>query len=159
MARYERWLRPLDLAVERLLVYENRERLANDTSCLFLRYDRGRSCRGTETGSRDRRRVPRESTLTNSPLPRRGEIWTANLGNPPIRHWVLIVSLDQRNLSDRTDSVLIVPFSSKGPDGSDRHRLPPGETGLPGPSFVKGHYMQVLAEARLAFTGKANAFG
>jgi mRNA-degrading endonuclease toxin of MazEF toxin-antitoxin module len=76
--------------------------------------------------------------------PRRGEIWTANLGNPPIRHWVLIVSLDNRNLSDRIDTVLIVPFSSRGTVAPTVVELPGGETGLPGPSFVKGHYMQIL---------------
>lgn len=27
--------------------------------------------------------------------------------------------------------------------------LPPGETGLPGPSFVKGHFIQVLAKRAL----------
>ncbi|MGA9392303.1 MAG: type II toxin-antitoxin system PemK/MazF family toxin [Candidatus Sulfotelmatobacter sp.] len=87
--------------------------------------------------------------MTSNTLPRRGEIWTANLGNPPVRHWVLIVSLDQRNLSDRRDSVLIVPFSSKGPVGATVIEIAPGETGLPGPSFVKGHYMQVLAKRAL----------
>ena len=76
--------------------------------------------------------------------PRRGEIWTANLGDPPVRHWVLIVSLDDRNLSDRIDTVLIVPFSSRGSTAPSVIELPPGETGLPGPSFVKGHYMQIL---------------
>ncbi len=80
---------------------------------------------------------------------RRGEIWTANLGSPPTRHWVLIVSLDERNLSDRRDSVLIVPFSSRGPEGATVIELPPGETGLPGPSFVKGHFMQVLSKRAL----------
>ena len=87
--------------------------------------------------------------MTGNPLPRRGEIWTANLGNPPIRHWVLVVSLDQRNLSERTESVLIVPLSSSGPEGATVIQLPPGETGLPGPSFVKGHFMQVLAKRAL----------
>lgn len=85
----------------------------------------------------------------SSPLPRRGEIWTANLGNPPIRHWVLIVSLDQRNLSDRKNSVLIVPLSSSGPQGATVIELPPGESGLPGPSFVKAHFMQVLDKRAL----------
>lgn len=87
--------------------------------------------------------------MNSNPLPRRGEIWTANLGNPPVRHWVLIVSLDQRNLSPRTESVLIVPLSSTGPEGATVIQLPPGETGLPGPSFVKGHFMQVLAKRTL----------
>ena len=87
--------------------------------------------------------------MINSPLPRRGEIWTANLGSPPTRHWVLIVSLDQRNLSPRTESVLIVPLSSSGPEGATVIQLSPGETGLPGPSFAKGHFMQVLAKRAL----------
>jgi len=87
--------------------------------------------------------------LTSSPLPRRGEIWTATLGSPPIRHWVLIVSLDERNLSSRRDSVLIVPLSSSGPEGPTVIQLPPGETGLPAPSFVKGHFIQVLAKRGL----------
>jgi mRNA-degrading endonuclease toxin of MazEF toxin-antitoxin module len=86
--------------------------------------------------------VPRRLTLTTSFLPRRGEIWTANLGNPPVRHWVLVVSLDGRNLSDRRDTVLVVPLSSGGPEGATVVLLPPGETGLPGPSFVKGHFIQ-----------------
>lgn len=87
--------------------------------------------------------------MNSNPLPRRGEIWTANLGTPPVRHWVLIVSLDQRNLSPHTESVLIVPLSSTGPVGATVIQLPPGETGLPGPSFVKGHFMQVLAKRTL----------
>jgi hypothetical protein len=62
---------------------------------------------------------------------------------------VLIVSLDQRNLSPRTESVLIVPLSSTGPEGATVIQVPPGETGLPGPSFVKGHFMQVLAKRTL----------
>jgi mRNA-degrading endonuclease toxin of MazEF toxin-antitoxin module len=62
---------------------------------------------------------------------------------------VLIVSLDQRNLSDRRDSVLVVPLSSSGPEGATVIELPPGETGLPGPSFVKGHFMQVLSKRGL----------
>ncbi len=82
-------------------------------------------------------------------MPRRGEIWTANLGNPPIRHWVLVVSLDERNLSDRVDSVLIVPLSSSGPEGATVIQLPAGETGLPGRSFVKGHFIQTLSKHAL----------
>lgn len=80
--------------------------------------------------------------MTASAFPRRGEIWTANLGSPPIRHWVLVVSLDGRNLSDRRDTVLIVPLSSSGPEGATVVPLFSGETGLPGPSFVKGHFIQ-----------------
>lgn len=82
-------------------------------------------------------------------FPRRGEIWTASLGNPPIRHWVLVVSLDGRNLSDKRDTVLIVPLSSSGPAGATVVPLPPGETGLPGPSFVKGHFIQSFSKRGL----------
>ena len=80
--------------------------------------------------------------MTASAFPSRGEIWTANLGSPPIRHWVLVVSLDGGNLSDRRDTVLIVPLSSSGPEGATVVPLFSGETGLPGPSFVKGHFIQ-----------------
>lgn len=86
---------------------------------------------------------------TANVVPRRGEIWTANLGNPPVRHWVLIVSLDGRNLSDRRDTVLIVPLSSRGPAAATVVALPPGETGLPGPSFVKGHFIQAFPKKGL----------
>jgi mRNA-degrading endonuclease toxin of MazEF toxin-antitoxin module len=79
--------------------------------------------------------------------PRRGEIWTAMLGNPPVRHWVLIVSLDSRNLSERVDSVLIVPFGSQGADGPTTMRFESGETGLPGPSWMKGHFITTLKKS------------
>jgi mRNA-degrading endonuclease toxin of MazEF toxin-antitoxin module len=62
---------------------------------------------------------------------------------------VLIVSLDERNLSERRDSVLIVPLSSGGPEGTTVIELPAGETGLPGPSFVKGHFIQILSKRSL----------
>jgi len=45
--------------------------------------------------------------------------------------------------------VLVVPFSSRGPESATVIELPPGETGLPGPSFIKGHYMQVLSKRAL----------
>lgn len=84
-----------------------------------------------------------------SPTPRRGEIWTAWLGTPPRRHWVVVVSLDERNFSERVDSVLIVPFGSKGPEGPTSLRFEPGETGLPGPAFLKGHFITTLSKAQL----------
>jgi len=65
--------------------------------------------------------------------PRRGEIWTAYLNDAPKKHWVVIVSLDSRNLSDRASSILIVPFGSYGADGPTTLQLLSGETGLPGP--------------------------
>jgi mRNA-degrading endonuclease toxin of MazEF toxin-antitoxin module len=71
------------------------------------------------------------------------------LGNPPSRHWVLVVSLDGRNASDRVDSVLIIPFGSQGAEGPTTLRLEPGETGLPGPSWLKGHFITTLKKSLL----------
>lgn len=87
--------------------------------------------------------------MTVNPKPRRGEIWTAHLGDAPKRHWVLVVSLDSRNLSDRASTVLIVPFGSYGADGPTTLSLPPGETGLPAPSYLKAHFIQVLQKESL----------
>lgn len=87
--------------------------------------------------------------MTANPSPRRGEIWTAYLEDAPQRHWVVIVSLDSRNLSDRASSVLIVPFGSYGKPGPTVAELPAGETGLPGVSYIKGHFIQVLPKAKL----------
>lgn len=69
------------------------------------------------------------------------------LGTPPVRHWVLVVSLDSRNTSERVDSVLIVPFGSQGADGPTTLRFEPGETGLPGPSWLKGHFIATLKKS------------
>ena len=71
------------------------------------------------------------------------------LGNPPVRHWVLVVSLNSRNVSERVDSVLIVPFGSQGADGPTTLRFDPGETGLPGPSWLKGHFITTLKKSFL----------
>jgi mRNA-degrading endonuclease toxin of MazEF toxin-antitoxin module len=71
------------------------------------------------------------------------------LGNPAVRHWVLVVSLDARNFSERVDSVLIVPFGSQGAEGPTTLRLEAGETGLPGPSWVKGHFITTLKKSLL----------
>ena len=84
-----------------------------------------------------------------NPSPRRGEIWTAYLDDAPKRHWVLIVSVDGRNLSERTGTVLIVPFGSSGAVGPTMIQLPPGETGLPGPSYLKGHFINVVPKKAL----------
>src|SRR5215472_11386473 len=89
-------------------------------------------------------------TLTShSPFLRRGKIWPAMLGNPAVRHWVLVVSLDSRNLSDRTESVLIVPFGSQGMEGPTTLRFDPGETGLPGLTWLKGHFITTLKKSLL----------
>jgi len=83
------------------------------------------------------------------PSPRRGEIWLADLGSPPTRHWVLIVSLDSRNQSENVDTVLAVPFGSRGAEGPTTLLLPPGETGLPVASWLKGHFLTTLPKVRL----------
>jgi len=71
------------------------------------------------------------------------------LGNPPVRHWVVVVSLDSRNTSERVDSVLIVPFGSQGADAPTTLRFEPGETGLPGPSWLKGHFITTINKSLL----------
>jgi hypothetical protein len=62
---------------------------------------------------------------------------------------VVILSLDARNLSDRSDSVLIVPFGSFGHPGPTVLRMDPGETGLPEPSFLKAHFISVVQKSDL----------
>lgn len=83
------------------------------------------------------------------PYPRRGEIWSANLGAPPVRHWVLIVSLDARNAGERAGSALVIPFGSSGSASPTTLLLEPGETGLPAPSYLKGHFITTLPKDRL----------
>ena len=88
-----------------------------------------------------RQRAP--STLTkSSESPRRSEIWYANTGGK--RHAVVIVSLDQRNASERIGSVLAVPFGSYGAEGPTSKRMEAGESGLPEPSFLKAHFTTVV---------------
>lgn len=84
------------------------------------------------------------NALPAFPTPRRGEIWTAYLGESRQRHWVLIVSLNHRNQSDKALSVLIVPFASRIVESPTTLILPAGETGLPGPSCLRGHFITTL---------------
>ena len=84
-----------------------------------------------------------------NPAPRRGEIWIANTGDPPRRHWVVIVSVDTRNQSPRAESVLAVPFGSKPAGAPTIIAFEPGETGLPGPSYLRGELIQPLLKSRL----------
>jgi mRNA-degrading endonuclease toxin of MazEF toxin-antitoxin module len=81
--------------------------------------------------------------------PRRGEIWVVNLGEPPRRHWAVIVSLDVRNRSRFSDSILIVPFGSKPVPLPTVVQFEAGETGLPGPSYLRGELIQPLVKTRL----------
>ncbi len=62
---------------------------------------------------------------------------------------MVIVSLDERNRSERVDSVLAVPFGSYGAEGPTSRRMEPGETGLPEPSFLKAHFIQVIEKKDL----------
>jgi mRNA-degrading endonuclease toxin of MazEF toxin-antitoxin module len=82
--------------------------------------------------------------------PRRGEIWVAYLQpGAKQRHWVLVVSLDARNLSENAFTVLAVPFASRIAETPSTLVLQPGETGLPGISCLRGHFMMTLPKAQL----------
>jgi mRNA-degrading endonuclease toxin of MazEF toxin-antitoxin module len=83
----------------------------------------------------------------SSEAPRRGEIWHASTGGK--RHTLVIVSLDQRNTSDRVSSVLAVPFGSYGGEGPTSKRMEAGETGLAEPSFLKAHFISVIEKKDL----------
>jgi mRNA-degrading endonuclease toxin of MazEF toxin-antitoxin module len=84
----------------------------------------------------------------NLPLaPRRGEIWSANTGGK--KHAVVVISLDNRNLSERTTSVLAVPFGSVGRAGPTVIPMQPGESGLPFTSYLKAHFIQVIPKQDL----------
>ena len=84
------------------------------------------------------------------PVPRRGEIWTAYLDGPgKQRHWGLIVSTDNRNMSDKAFTVLAVPFALRIVESPTTLVLPPGETGLPSPSCLRGHFIMTLFKAHL----------
>lgn len=61
----------------------------------------------------------------------------------------MIVSLDQRNASERVASVLAVPFGSYGAEGPTSKRMEPGESGLPEPSFLKAHFISVVEKKNL----------
>jgi mRNA-degrading endonuclease toxin of MazEF toxin-antitoxin module len=85
----------------------------------------------------------------NEAEPRRGEIWVANIGEPPQRHWVLVVSLDAINRSKRVSTILVVPFSGTPAAAPTVLKLEAGEMGLPGVSYVRGHFIQPLPKSRL----------
>jgi mRNA-degrading endonuclease toxin of MazEF toxin-antitoxin module len=82
--------------------------------------------------------------------PRRGEIWAAYLEpGAKQRHWVLIVSLDARNLSENAFTVLAVPFASRIVETPSTLVLSPGETGLPSVSCLRGHFIMTLPKSQL----------
>src|SRR5262249_46059600 len=83
------------------------------------------------------------------PAPRRGEIWTAYLGPQRSRHWVVIVSLNSHNQSDGALSVLTVPFRSRIKESPAALVMQPGETGLPGPSCLRAHFISTEPKQNL----------
>ena len=85
----------------------------------------------------------------SSATPSRGEIWTAHLGEPPVLHWVVVVSLNPRNHRAGVRSILIVPFSSKLYEGPTTMILDPQETGLPNRSILRAHFIQPVTKSRL----------
>lgn len=62
---------------------------------------------------------------------------------------MVIVSIDPRNASERVDSVLAIPFGSAGAEGPTSIRIEPGESGLPGSSFLKAHFISVVQKSQL----------
>ena len=85
----------------------------------------------------------------NKLTPSRGQIWVANLVPGAQRHWVLVVSLDSRNLNEDVRTVLAVPFGSAGREGPTTLRFEAGETGLPGISYLKCHFITTLPKSQL----------
>ena len=85
--------------------------------------------------------------IGNSSTPKRGEIWQGEVGGK--KHTFVIISVDERNLSERVTSVLGIPFGSYGAAGPTALRMEPGETGLPEPSFLKAHFIQVIEKRSL----------
>src|ERR1700724_4581437 len=81
--------------------------------------------------------------------PRRGEIWTAYLGESRQRHWVVVVSVDPRNLSQNAETVLTIPFASRITESPTTMELQPCETGLPEPSCLRAHFITTLPKKLL----------
>jgi mRNA-degrading endonuclease toxin of MazEF toxin-antitoxin module len=87
--------------------------------------------------------------LTPDTLPRRGEIWTAEVGEPPVRRHVLVVSLNARGASENSDSVLVAPLTSAGHEGPTVFKISAADSGLQEARYVKGHLVQVFPKKRL----------
>jgi mRNA-degrading endonuclease toxin of MazEF toxin-antitoxin module len=85
--------------------------------------------------------------MSNAIVPRRGEIWWAQVPQDAKRRPILVVSLDSRNQSQRMESVLAVPFTSKIEEGPNCLSFQAGETGLPGPSTLRGHFITTVPKS------------
>jgi len=81
--------------------------------------------------------------------PSRGEVWRAQVGEPPRPHWVVVVSPDTRNHHRNIQTVLVVSFTNKLRAGPTTLILDPDETGLPNRSCLRGHFIQPLYKSRL----------
>lgn len=84
-------------------------------------------------------------------FPRRGEIWyTALPTDPAKRRPVLVVSADSRNLHEKADTLLVVPFTTNLRESPTRIQLDPGETGLAERSSLAAENITVVRKASLA---------
>jgi len=61
----------------------------------------------------------------------------------------VVISLNERNLSERVNSILAVPFGSVAREGPTSLRMEPGEAGLQAPSFLKAHFISVIEKKDL----------
>jgi mRNA-degrading endonuclease toxin of MazEF toxin-antitoxin module len=81
--------------------------------------------------------------------PHRGEIWRANIGEPPAPHWIVVVSPEGRNQHPKIRTILVVSFSNKLRPSSTTMILDAEETGLPNRSCLRAHFIQPLSKSRL----------
>src|SRR5271169_1102042 len=96
--------------------------------------------------------IKKSSACFSRAIPRRGEIWVAKLGQEEgaTKHWVVIVSLEGRNVSGKINSILVVPFASSGIDALTSFSLTRGECGLPEEtSWLKGHFATTIRKTQL----------
>lgn len=90
--------------------------------------------------------------MNKLPQPRRGEIWFARLPTDPPGKGprpVAIVSIDQRNLNERADTVLVIPLTTTLRETPYRFALSPGETGLQEPSMLMADGISTIRKADL----------
>ena len=84
--------------------------------------------------------------------PRRGEIWFIKFPtDPPDKNPrpVVIVSIDARNVSERANTVLVVPLSTTPARAPSHIELSPGETGLSSVSTIRAEDISTVRKASL----------
>lgn len=94
------------------------------------------------------------ATTTSLPKPRQGEIWFVQLPTDPATFTgrpVVIVSSDARNMSERANTVLVVPLSTtlREPVPPTNLRLNSGETGLREKSELQAGNITTIRKAQL----------